>query len=102
MQEKIDSKRYIRYQSIEIGKEKKSFDFDDIDDFPIEIDNDFLSVTIDSHRLLSILLIDNNRLIIFSVTSISIDFRYQSILIGGLNRLISMISIDFRCRFLSD
>ena len=61
MQEKIDSKRYIRYQSIEIGKEKKSFDFDDIDDFPIEIDNDFLSVTIDSHRLLSILLIDNNR-----------------------------------------
>ena len=40
---------------------KKSFDFDDIDDFPIEIDNDFLSVTIDSYRLLSILLIDNNR-----------------------------------------
>ena len=61
MQEKFDSKRYIRYQSIEIGKEKKSFDFDDIDDFPIEIDNDFLSVTIDSYRLLSILLIDNNR-----------------------------------------
>ena len=35
------------------------------------------------------------------MTSISIDFRYQSILIGGLNRLISMISIDFRYRFLS-
>ena len=46
-----------------------------IDEFPIEIDNDFLSIS-------------------FSVTSISIDFRYQSILIGGLNRLISMISID--------
>ena len=34
------------------------------------------------------------------MTSISIDFRYQSILIGGLNRLISMTSIDFRYRFL--
>ena len=34
------------------------------------------------------------------MTSISIDFRYQSILIGGLNRLISMISNDFRYRFL--
>ena len=35
------------------------------------------------------------------MTSISIDFRYQSILIGGLNRLISMISTDFRYWFLS-
>ena len=36
------------------------------------------------------------------MTSISIDFTYQSILIGELNnRLISMISIDFRYRFLS-
>ena len=35
------------------------------------------------------------------MTSISIDFRYQSILIGGLNRLTSMISIDFRYRLLS-
>ena len=35
------------------------------------------------------------------MTSTSIDFRCQSILIGGLNRLISMISIDFRYRFLS-
>ena len=34
------------------------------------------------------------------MTSIYIDFRYQSILIGGLNRLISMTSIDFRYRFL--
>ena len=34
------------------------------------------------------------------MTSIFIDFRYQSILIGGLNRLI-YISIDFRYRLLS-
>ena len=32
-----------------------------INDFPKEIDNDFLSITIDSYCLLSILLIDNNR-----------------------------------------
>ena len=32
-----------------------------VDDFPIEIDDYFLSMTIDSYRLLSILLIDNNR-----------------------------------------
>ena len=32
--------------------------------------------------------------IIYFFTSISIDFRYQSISIGGLNRLISIISID--------
>ena len=37
----------------------------------------------------------------FSVTSISIDFRCQSILIVGLNRLIPMISTDFLYRFLS-
>ena len=84
-----------RYRSIEIDKEGKVVSSINIDDFPIEIDNDFF---IDSYRLLSILLSDNNRKIIFSVTSISIDFRYQSILIGGLNRL---ISIDFRYRFLS-
>ena len=35
------------------------------------------------------------------MTTLSIDFRYQSILIGGLNPLISMMSIDFRYRFLS-
>ena len=84
-----------RYRSIEIDKEEKVVSSINIDDFPIEIDNDFF---IDSYRLLSILLSDDNRKIIFSVTSISIDFRYQSILIGGLNRL---ISIDFRYRFLS-
>ena len=84
-----------RYRSIEIDKEDKVVSSINIDDFPIEIDNDFF---IDSYRLLSILLSDDNRKIIFSVTSISIDFRYQSILIGGLNRL---ISIDFRYRFLS-
>ena len=82
-----------RYRSIEIDKEEKVVSSINIDDFPIEIDNDFF---IDSYRLLSILLSDDNRKIIFSVTSISIDFRYQSILIGGLNRL---ISIDFRYRF---
>ena len=84
-----------RYRSIEIDKEEKVVSSINIDDFPIEIDNNFF---IDSYRLLSILLSDDNRKIIFSVTSISIDFRYQSILIGGLNRL---ISIDFRYRFLS-
>ena len=60
-----------------------------------------LLITIDYYRLLSILLIDNNRQIIYSVTSISIDFRNQSIIIGGLKPLISMISIDFQYRFLS-
>ena len=35
------------------------------------------------------------------MTSISIDFQYETILMGGLNRLISMISVDFRYRFLS-
>ena len=61
----------------------------------IEIGNDFLSITIDSYRSI---IIDK---LLFSVTSISIDFRYHSILIGGLNRLISMISNDFLYRFLS-
>ena len=88
------------YQLIEIDKEK-SCDFDlYLNDFPIVIDDDFyrlLSITIDSYRLLSILLIDK---VFFSVTSISIGFRYQSILISGLNRLIFIISIDFRYRFL--
>ena len=64
-----------------------------IDDFPIEVDSVFLSLVIDYHRFLSI--------VIDFVTSISIDFRHQSILIGRLNGLISMISIDFRYRFLS-
>ena len=47
------------------------------------------------YRLLSILLIDK---LFFFVTSISIDFWYQSIWIGGLYRLISMKSIDSRYR----
>ena len=64
-----------------------------IDDFPIEIDSVFLSLVIDYYRFLSI--------VIDLVTSISIDFRHQSILIGRLNGLISMISTDFRYRFLS-
>ena len=50
----------FRYQSIEVNKKTKVVTSTDIDDSPIEID-DFLSITIDSHRLLSILLIDNNR-----------------------------------------
>ena len=54
-------------------------------------------ITIDSYRLLSIFLIDNNPLFFFC----DFDFRYQPISIGGLNRLISMISIDVRYRFLS-
>ena len=67
-----------------------------IDDFPIEIDpdidDDFLSIVIDNYRFLSIVIIINK--LFFSVTSISIDFRYQSILVGELNdRLISMILI---------
>ena len=62
-----------------------------MDDFPIEID-DFLSITIDSYLLLSIffLFCDFD----FYRFPISID------IIGGLGRLISMISIDFRDRFL--
>ena len=56
-----------------------------IDDFPIEIDSVFLSLVVDYCRFLSIV----------------IDFLHQSILIGRLNGLISMISIDFRYRFLS-
>ena len=47
------------------------------------------------YRLLSILSMDK---LFFFVTSISIDFRYQSIWIGGLYRLISMTSIDSRYR----
>ena len=62
----------FRYQLIEINKKTKVVTSTGIDDFPIEIDNDFLSITIDSHRLLSILLIDNNRKIIF----LWLDFRY--------------------------
>ena len=65
-----------------------------IDDFPIEIDPeiDFLSIVIDNYRFLSIVIITDK--LYFSVTLISIDFRYQSILVGELNdRLISMILI---------
>ena len=51
----------FRHQLIEINKKTKVVTSTGIEDFPIEIDNDFLSITIDSHRLLSILLIDNNR-----------------------------------------
>ena len=47
------------------------------------------------YRLLSILSMDK---LFFLVTSISIDFWYQSIWIGGLYRLISMTSIDSRYR----
>ena len=54
----------FRHQLIEINKKTKVVTSTGIDDFPIEIDNDFLSITIDSHRLLSTLLIDNNRKII--------------------------------------
>ena len=53
-----------------------------IDDFPIEINDDFLLIVID--------LVSRYQSInygIFPVTLISIDFRYQSIIIlGGLNR----------------
>ena len=55
----------------------------------------FLSIVIDSYRLLSILLIENNRFIIFPVTSISIDFRYKSILIGGLIMVIGPSGAQF-------
>ena len=66
------------------------------DDFPIEIDpdidDDFLSIVIDNYRFLSIVIITDK--LYLSVTLISIDFRYQSILVGKLNdRLISMILI---------
>ena len=58
-----------------------------IDNFQIEVDNDFLSIIIDSFRLLSILLIDHTRCF-FSVTSISIDFRYRFLSINYARRLI--------------
>ena len=68
-----------------------------IDDFPIEINDDFLLIVID--------LVSRYQSInygIFPVTLISIDFRYQSIIIlGGLNRWTSTISIDFRNRYWS-
>ena len=55
-----------------------------------------LLLFIDYYRFL-LIVID----FVFSVTLISIDFRYHElILISGLNRLIPMISIDFRYRFL--
>ena len=46
----------FRYRSIKIDKEKKVLTSINIDDFPIEIDpeidDDFLSIVIDSYRLL--------------------------------------------------
>ena len=51
-------------------------------------------ITIDSNRRLSILLIDKLLFCDFDFYR----FRYQSILTVELNRLISMISIDFRYR----
>ena len=38
------------YQSIEIDKDKKVVTSINTDDFPIEIDNDFLSIPIDCYR----------------------------------------------------
>ena len=57
-----------------------------------------LTIPINCSRFCLSIIIDK---LFFSVTSISIGFRYQSILIGGLNRLIAMISIDFRYQLLS-
>ena len=56
-----------------------------------------LSITMDCYRLLPILLIDKFFFCDFDFYRfpISIDIN------GGLNRLISMISTDFRYRFLS-
>ena len=39
-----------RYRSIEIDKEEKVVSSINIDDFPIEIDNDFLSIPVDCCR----------------------------------------------------
>ena len=39
-----------RYRSIEIDKEEKVVSSINIDDFPIEIDNDFLSIPVDCYR----------------------------------------------------
>ena len=63
----------FRYRSTQIDNGKVLASIN-IDLFPIEIDDFFyrlLSITIGSYRLLLILLIDNNRSNIFSVTSIS-------------------------------
>ena len=66
----------FRYRSIEI--DKKSCDFE-------EVDNDFLSITIDSFRLLSILLIDHSQSINFFLC----DFNsYRFLLINYARRLI--------------
>ena len=86
----------FRYRSIKIDKEKKVLTSINIDDFPIEIDpeidDDFLSIVIDNYQFLSIVIITDK--LYLSVTLISIDFPYQSILVGELNdRLISMILI---------
>ena len=59
----------FRYRSIEI--DKKVVTSINIDDFQIEVDNDFLSITIDSFRLLSILLIDHSQ----SIDFFSCDFN---------------------------
>ena len=66
----------FRYRSIGIETEKNLTSIN-IDDFQL------LSIPIDCYRFCQSIIIDE----LFSVTSISIDFRYQSILIGGLNRL---------------
>ena len=60
-----------------------------IDDFPIEINYDFLLITIDCYQFL---LIGNYGWIIFSVTSISIDFRYRFLSINYAN--ISQLHFD--------
>ena len=83
-----------------------------IDDFPIEIDNDFLSIPIDCYRFCqsTILIFSDFDFYRFPISndinrwikSINIDdIEWFPLSIGGLNRLISMISSDFRYRFLS-
>ena len=64
--------------------------FINIDDFSIEIDDDFLSITIDYYWLLLILLIDHYRWMIFFG---DFDF-YRSPISIDINRRIKLINID--------
>ena len=64
--------------------------FINIDDFSVEIDDDFLSITIDYYWLLAILLIDHYRWMIFFG-----DFDFYRFPISiDINRRIKLINID--------
>ena len=60
----LDSNRYQSLMNIDFqcrSMKKKVVTLINIDDFPIEINDDFFSITIDSYQSLFILLSDNNQ-----------------------------------------